>query len=246
MPAQNPCVLIATPTRGSPKMQYVQSVFGTIKDLARRGISSDFDPLYGTNLVAQRGMLATRFLARNEFTHIFFVDDDMTFPEDTCARLLSANKSVVCTIAPMRRIDLETIESAMAKGASFKQAFLAGHDWLIAPEDARKSGPLIKIEKVDILGFGAALIRRDALELMIANNAAPRCSTPLDRTNMEFYGFFNPRPDDLAALAPNFEDKSFYRRWQLDCGGEVWAAIDVTVLHIGDFSYGGPYIRATF
>jgi hypothetical protein len=42
MPTQNPRVLIATPTRGAPKMQFMQSVIGTIKDLARRGIEAIF------------------------------------------------------------------------------------------------------------------------------------------------------------------------------------------------------------
>jgi hypothetical protein len=62
MPTQNPCVLIATPTRGSPKMQYVQSVIGTIKDLAQRGIASEFKPKGGGNLAFQRSALATFFL----------------------------------------------------------------------------------------------------------------------------------------------------------------------------------------
>src|SRR5581483_4595470 len=51
---QRPCVLIATPTRGSPKMRYMQSVIGTIKDLATRRIPSEFKPKGGGNVVFQR------------------------------------------------------------------------------------------------------------------------------------------------------------------------------------------------
>jgi hypothetical protein len=72
MPAQNPCVLIATPTRGSPKMQYVHSIVGTIKDLAIRRIKSDFVSLAGSGPAIQRSVLATQFLESREFTHMFF------------------------------------------------------------------------------------------------------------------------------------------------------------------------------
>lgn len=54
-----------------------------------------------------------------------------------------------------------------------------------------------------------------------------------------YYGFFKSRPQDPTDAFT--EDESFYRRWQLDCGGEVWALTDVPIVHIGDFAYGGQY-----
>lgn len=49
---------------------------------------------------------------------------------------------------------------------------------------------------------------------------------------------------DFAPLIlpnPVSEDVSFYRRWRIDCGGEVWATTDTPIMHIGDFAYGGRY-----
>jgi hypothetical protein len=232
MPTQNPCVLIATPTRGSPKMQYMQSVIGTFRDLAKRGITSDFETLYGSDPAFQRDVLATRFLERAELSHIFFVDDDMAFPGELCARLLAADKAIVGPIAARRAFHPDRIDKALSQGASPKQAFLAAQDWIVVPAQAPDQ-PLVKVES---LGFGAVLVRRDALELMIGKGAALKY--PFN--TQIFYGFFRVRPAD-AAEPPLSEDISFYRRWRLDCGGEVWATTDVPIMHIGDFAYGGRY-----
>jgi hypothetical protein len=231
MPAQNPCVLIATPTRGSPKMQYVQSLIGTIKDLARRKIPSDFEVEEGSNLTLQRSVLASRFLKLHQFTHLFFIDDDMIVPHDLCARLLASDKPIVGTVATPRNIDLNRAEKAMSLGIPFRQALLVGHDWIVVSRD-NDTAPLRKVES---LGFGAVLIRRDALSLMVEKGAVRRYS--LLPGPVEFYGFFATRGEDEWAG----EDRSFYRRWQIDCRGEIWALTDVPIMHIGDFAYGGRY-----
>jgi hypothetical protein len=233
MPAQNPCVLIATPTRGSPKMQYMHSIIGTIKDLARRHIPSDFDTESGSDIAIQRSKLAMRFYERTEFTHMLMADDDMSFPEDLAARLLHANKSVVGVIASMREIDLKSAEAAVSKGRSLKEALLLAQRWFVYPP-TRPSGPLIESEAT---GFGITLIRRDAIEAMIEKAAVRGYSLG----DSKFYGFFVTRPQDASAGMPGAEDMSFYRRWRLDCGGKLWALTDVPIFHIGDFAYGGRY-----
>lgn len=230
MPAQNPCVLIATPTRGSPKMQYVQFLIATFRDLARRGISSDFETLYGSDPAFQRDVLATRFLERRELSHMFFVDDDMAGPGELCARLLAADKPVIGPIAARRAFHPERIDKALSEGATPKQAFMAAQDWIVVPAQSPNQ-PLVKVES---LGFGAVLLRRDALELMVEKKAA----TSYPFNSQSFYGFFR-----LPLILPNpvSEDVSFYRRWRIDCGGEVWATTDTPIMHIGDFAYGGRY-----
>ena len=231
MPAQNPCVLIATPTRGSPKMQYMQSVIDTIKDLAQRRIKSDFITQYGSLIALQRSLLATSFLQHHEFTHLFMVDDDMMFAPDLCARLLASDKLIVGTVATKRELDVHKVESALSRGSSLEQAFLAGYRWVVSlADDGTQNGPL---RKVDILGFGAVLIKRQALDLMIEKGAVSQYPNPPDPE--KFYGFFAPVSDEWAA-----EDTAFYLRWR-QCGGEIWALTDVPIFHVGDFAYGGRY-----
>src|SRR5262249_793555 len=232
-PNQRPRVLIATPTRGTPKMAYMQSVIANMRYLAKRGIESDFDAEPGSDLVFQRSVLASRFLELPEnFTHLLSVDDDMRFPADLCARLLDADKPLIGTICSRRTLHVDRIEKAISDGLPVKQAILAGYEWIVAGIQASESG-LCKVENI---GFGAVLIRREVLETMIAKKIVGRYGSP----TVQFYGFFARRPQD-SAIAHIAEDRSFYRRWQFDCGGEVWALADVEILHVGDFMYGGRY-----
>jgi hypothetical protein len=233
MPTQTPRVLMAAPTRGAPKMQFMQSVIGTIKDLARRGIESDFHAEPGSDLVFQRSILASRFLDRPEqFTHLFSVDDYMAFPADLCSRLLGADKSLVGTICSRRTLHVDQIEKAVSDGLPVKQAILASHEWIVSGAQSSDNG-LCKVENI---GFGAVLMRRDVFETMIGKKTVGR----FGGQGIQFYGFFARRPQD-AAVAHIAEDRSFYRRWQHDCGGEVWALADAQIMHIGDFMYGGSY-----
>jgi hypothetical protein len=238
MPAQNPCVLIATPTRGSPKMQYMQSVIWTFGDLAKRNIRSDFLSSTGANIVFQRCLLVSRFLERREFTHVFLCDDDMVFPPDLCARMVAADKPIVGTVATTREIDLRRVEKAVSDGVPFRQALLMGHTWIVghdANSDRAVDGsPALR--KVASLGGAVVLIRRDALELMIEKNVV----TKFGQFGQKFYGFFTMRKQD-AELEMVPEDHSFYRRWRIDCQQELWALTDAPILHIGDFPYGGCY-----
>jgi hypothetical protein len=163
---------------------------------------------------------------------MFCADDDMAFPHDLCARLIAAEKPVVGTIATTREIEIDKVEKALAGGLPLKQALLVGHKWIVR-NLGEANGPL---RKADGIGAAVCLIRRDALELMISKNAVRK----LTLFGTQFYGFFLMRREDAAAEMVA-EDTSFFRRWQIDCGGEVWALTDVPIMHIDDFAYGGRY-----
>jgi len=85
--SQKPRVLIATPTPVSVKTRYMKGIIGVMRDLGRRGIDSDYATADGSELVTLRNDLAAFFLARPADTHLLFVDSDMVFPPDLCARM---------------------------------------------------------------------------------------------------------------------------------------------------------------
>jgi hypothetical protein len=127
---------------------------------------------------------------------------------------------------------VDQIEKAVSDGLPVKQAILASHEWIVSGARPSDNG-LCKVENI---GFGAVLMRRDVFETMIAKKTVGR----FGGQGIQFYGFFARRPQD-AAVAHIAEDRSFYRRWQHDCCGEVWALADAQIMHIGDFMYGGSY-----
>src|SRR5262249_11447823 len=176
----------------------------------------DFDAEPGSDLVFQRSVLASRFLELPEnFTHLLSVDDDMRFPADLCARLLDADKPLIGTICSRRTLHVDRIEKAISDGLPVKQAILAGYEWIVAGIQASESG-LCKVENI---GFGAVLIRRQLLETklpkkIVGPNGSPPAQfsgfyarhqrTPLSRTSLKI---------GLSIVAGNLIAAARFGRW---------------------------------
>jgi|SRR6267378_3145405 len=233
----NPRVLIATPTPGTVKTAYMKSVIGTIRDLARRGIESDFDTWEGSDIASQRNVLASRFLSRDAFTHLLFVDGDMVVPFDLCARMIAAAKPVIGAVYAAKTLLLGEVEQALRDGAQLKDAMLAGSNWHLW-QTSRTGPPDTPLCQVDALPFGAVLIQRDVLATMVAKGVSREDKAP-DQAGGNRYNFFGARAEDAASGRHLQEDISFCKRWKRDCGGELWALLDAEIVHIGDFGYGG-------
>jgi hypothetical protein len=233
-------VLIATPTPGAVKTRYMKGIIGVMRDLGGRGINSDFVTADGTELVTLRNDLAGFFLGRPADTHLFFVDSDMVFRPDLCARMLAADKPVIGLIYPRRSIDLSLVEKAAREGVPIQSALQLGLTWFFRREGQRQAPPPAPMLQVDWVGFGAVLIKRNVLDTMISTGAAR--SQPRPEFKGGRYNFFGLRAEDLDREEHTTEDVSFCRRWTRDCGGDIWAMTD-DVIHIGEFGYGGSYLE---
>jgi hypothetical protein len=235
--SQAPRILIASPTPGFVKTRYMKAILATVRDLAKRGIDSDYVTADGTELVSMRNDLAEFFLRRPSYTHLFCVDSDMSFKPDLCARMLAADKPIVGIIAPRKSLDFGRVAKALQAGLPLQSAVQLGLVWFY-PRDGTKPMPAPILE-VQWVGFGVVLIKREALDSMIAKGVANRQRA---EDGGERYNFFGIRPQDVAGEEHITEDVSFCRRWKRDCGGEIWAMTD-DIIHIGDFGYGGSYIE---
>jgi hypothetical protein len=100
-------------------------------------------------------------------------------------------------------------------------------------------GKLVWYVFKDVIPLGAALIRRDVFETMIARGVAVRQEHVYGTTPV--YNFFGPRPQDAATGQHYSDDHSFCRRWTIDCGGEVHPVTDAEVFHVGNYKYGGRF-----
>lgn len=197
--------MIATPSPGVVKSCYALTLAATVGDLVANGHNVKYEIAGGGETVTQRNGLATNFLASPDLTHLFFIDSDMQFDGRLCRRLLSHDKPMIGCFY-RRRTAAPSWVSSLGNGSTVTNG--------IAP--------------CDTIPFGAALIRRDALEAM-----AKRWPS---KGGLGFYHFFSVRPEDVGD--PPSEDISFCRRWRIDCGGEIWALLDAKIGHIGDYAYG--------
>jgi hypothetical protein len=201
-----PRVLIATPaTSGIVRLGYCVSLAGLVRHMTERRL----EPVYLTNegsvLPQQRDYLATWFLDAKEFTHLLFVDSDMTFPNDLAERLLSLEKEMVGAIYPTR-------DNVALVAAPF------------TPMKVHEGG----LYKLEGIGFGFVLISRPGLE-RLAQTVHKYTYTNPTADPRPVYRLFAP----IERNPPIGEDYSFCERW-IAAGGEVWGYADSRIGHIGD------------
>lgn len=108
-----------------------------------------FSVSQGTILPAQRTGLVKEAIERH-FGHILFIDSDMRFPEDLYEKLKAHNKDIV--------------------GVNYRHR--QGNKWAIGKPSTMMKG----LEEVDVIGFGAILIRTEVFVL----TEAPWFATPYD------------------------------------------------------------------
>jgi hypothetical protein len=160
-------------------------------------------------------------------THLLFIDSDMGFDAQVVMDFLTFNEPMVGALYSRKCIPVQWAASGMGDAVT------------------ERRGDFMKVAG---LGMGCFLIRRDAIDIMIAKmpeiidvrmkfHAAKDLLT--GRIIRAFDGFDNP--DDRAAGRMS-EDLAFCCRWRL-CGGDVWASIGHTIEHVGNYSYKANYLQ---
>lgn len=234
---ETPRIMIATPTPGMVRTAFMKAVIDTKDELAKAGIASEFHTREGSSVAHLRSVLATYFIDRKEFTHLLCFDSDMLWQANLASTMLKANKPVIAGAYTTKSLDPRKVDAALRAGLPFQEAMLYAMKWLVGPREGEKTihvqDGLIEVGRI---GFGAVLIRRDALETMIAKGAA-QPQQDAEAPGGRFFNFFAPRTAGVTIG----EDTDFCDRWVKDCGGELWVLMNAHILHVGDFAFGGSY-----
>src|SRR5262245_61200197 len=96
-------VMFATPCYISAvTMNYVASIFDLTCNAMRFGLKCILH-LHSESLITRgRNMIVLKFLAEEEFTHLFWIDSDIAFSPQAVIRLLLADRDVVAGVYPMK------------------------------------------------------------------------------------------------------------------------------------------------
>lgn len=199
-------ILIATPAyRGIVDAQYAAGLVGLVRWLTENGIKNRYVVTEGSVIAAQRNNIATGFYSKPEFTHLLFVDSDVSPTPTAVKRLIEMNTPLCGYIYPTRG----TGEATFA---------------ILGKPEPVSSG----VCKAAGIGMGLCLIRRDALERLVATG------------KIEQRQYFNASQHPNAVTAPlgfftelpgMSEDLSFCERWRTLCGGEIFALYDEQIGH---------------
>jgi hypothetical protein len=142
-------VLIGLPMEDSVKAEFFKSFFGAVNLLPEEG-NFLLKILKWRNIVTARNETVEDCL-KGDFTHLFFMDSDMEFPENALARLLEHDKDIVGGIYPIKLPPYHTTAGMREPGKNWRS---------IMPD------PGERLMKVDMVATGCMLIKRRVLELM--------------------------------------------------------------------------------
>lgn len=95
-------LMVAVPTTDYVHAEFVKSLVGLTKKLAEDGVDFDVQVIGGTLVYIARNRLARRAIDQG-YTHVLWLDSDMTFSGDIVEDLLFCGKDMVCGAFVSRR-----------------------------------------------------------------------------------------------------------------------------------------------
>ena len=150
-------VLICVPAFGQIISASTTLTLQTIQmTLAQKGVSSGFSTLSFPDIAELRSMYTTMFFDSPDmqaFTHLLFIDADMGFSPQLVLDQLMLDEPLVGSIYPQRRLPVSWAGSGTGEAT------------------AERRGEFMRVEGV---GMGCTLIRRDCLQRILANEPARR------------------------------------------------------------------------
>lgn len=220
-----PQIFIAAPAFG---MTFTGGTTASLVNLAARlaaeRILNGFATLTFPDIAELRNMFLSIWYDKVGTSHILFIDHDMSFRPELVMDMLAFDKPVVGTLYAKKTFPIQCVGSAL-EGEQIME------------------GGFIKLEGV---GFGVTLIRRDCIDAMIAK-FPEIIDTQLERHTagqmLKDQGLsrliraFDPILSEERRLS---EDFSFCKRHR-DSGGDVWAATHHEVIHIGQYGFKGEF-----
>ena len=193
-------------------------------------------------------------------THLLFVDADMGFAPSLIEHMIAADKPVVGSMAPHRKLDLakyyalqgrDRRSRPIARLVAMEYVNAGSIEFDDAPAKAGESrsfddlvidGPCIRVRKT---GAGILLIQREVFERLKERYPELWC-TQIDDTYANFgltkgvLQCFEPMPNEHGLYGG--EDAAFCRRWVEGCGGEIWSVVTETIVHVGTEKFVGNFL----
>lgn len=217
---KKPCVFISTPClTGKCDVNFTTSLISTCAKLGMAGIPHGFEFMVGKKVDMARNLMAKTLLDNEQFTHIFFVDDDMGWSSDLLLRLLALDLPIVGVPARKRT---ETVL----------------YNLRIPPTSVRAPDRNDVVE-VEFIGTGIMLIKREVFEYL--QQKVPVCAQSGRKINVPM--LFH------TSLVKNLEKDVFEERGEdvhfchlaRAHGIPVYAYLDEDVAHVGEKAYIGNY-----
>jgi len=237
-------VLWATPCYISAvSMNYVTSMFELTHEAVRLGLRSSLNMRAESLVTRARNEIVKFFLMNEQYTHLFWIDSDLSFTPAAAMRLLLSDHDVAAGVYPIKRFnwprqgvpagtrkeDFETLYTdypinLVGQGAQPFASFVTADDFIEVAEAPT----------------GFMVIKREVFTRMMAQypqlNYVP--DGPSGNPDAPFYWLFFDCMQDPDSKRYLSEDYAFCRRWR-DIGGKVFADLHSDLGHLGQHIFRG-------
>jgi hypothetical protein len=238
-------ILIATPCYGGlVTHNYLNSIV-YLKDLFYKyGINSTVYTLGNESLITRgRAFYVALLLSNPQFTHLFFIDADISFKPESVIRMLMANKDVIAGIYPKKSLDVNKIVNAVKNNTdlSLPESIL---DYCINLEKTTNIKCENSIIEAMYVGTGFLMIKRDVIEKMVEAYPETKYKNDVEGYNIaanedKFFMLFDCMIDPVSKRYLS-EDFTFCHRWR-EMGGKIHVDINCDLTHTGTYDWKGSF-----
>jgi len=247
-------LLIATITNSnSVSIGYCQSMTQMATHFTKLDINYDIVTIQNERINSRgKNCIIAKLLSDASYTHLLFIDTNITFTWKNICNLIMNNKEVSGGAYPQRNINYSKLAKVISDNEEISQSNLLAKsmDYHFNPklyeeevevtEEEVKEGKPTKQQKINIdnnmievktMDSGFMILKRQALEKMVDklgiflkfnNNYKEYGSEEL---NDHFYSFFERERTEQGYLT---EDTVFCNRW-IKCGGQLWIDLQVNL-----------------
>ena len=244
-------LLIGTPCYGGLIHEsYMRSLINLINILNINNIKYDIYTIGNESLITRaRNSIVAKFIGKKEFTHLLFIDADITFDAQSVIRFLLKRKPVVGGCYPKKNINWDKIKESVLKNNNIDNNNLMAKslDYAVnifaEPDNGNYKAQVIDgWVKVSNIATGFLLIEKNVFEIMKEKYSDGKYINDVEgymseETNDNFYNFFDTMIHPVSKRYLS-EDYAFSQKW-IDCGGEIWLDLICPLTHSGTFNFKG-------
>jgi len=252
---KNYYILLATPCYGGQMFRgYMQSVLNLQRLCDSKGIKIDVLTIGNESLITRaRNFYVSLMLAKKEYTHLLFVDADISFNPLNVLRMLTSGKDVVAGSYPKKGINWEKI-AAIARENVVETEYIAAASYdyavnIITENDQGTQRVPIQggFMKVAYAATGFMMIKREVLEKMARNFSNLKYVNDVGGYDVHenkdyFYALFDCIIDPVSRRYLS-EDYAFCKRW-LGMNGEIWVDLSCNLSHAGSYDFNGSLLKS--
>ena len=246
-------IFIGTPCYGGMiTADYFKSCMQLTAVAASNKVELQFGTIGNESLITRaRNTLVQLFMDDEQYTHLLFIDADISFDPNAVIRMLDLDEDVVTGVYPRKTIDWTKVKRKAKEKPDISEDELhaASLQYNLNVVDPKK----IEVKKgfIEVLdgATGFMLIKRNVFKKMalaypdLKFTPDQHIGAPHDKTfnyhdtSHWNYAFFDTMidPDTNRYLS---EDYAFCRLWQ-KIGGKVYADILSGITHYGNYSFKG-------